>query len=157
MQEFPHHYIVSAAGHLNGDVVLQSGRLPALLTASPAEFGGPGDLWSPEALLVGAVADCFILTFRAIAAASKLPWKSLDCEVTGTLDRVNRVIQFTAFSVRATLRTPEGVDVEQARQALVRSEQRCLITASLKAPVHLETVIDVAHGEAAREPAARGR
>ena len=149
MQDFPHHYTVSAAGHHNGDIVLQSGRLPALLTASPAEFGGPGDLWSPEALLVGAVADCFVLTFRAIAGASKLPWKSLECEVTGTLDRVNRIIQFTALTVRATLRVPEGVDADQARQLLVRAEQRCLITASLKAEVHLEPVVDVVRDHAA--------
>ena len=157
MQEFPHHYTVSAAGHLNGDVLLQSGRLPVLLTATPAEFGGHGDLWSPEALLVGAVADCFILTFRAIAAAARTPWKSLECEAIGKLDRVNRVIAFTEFRLRATLRVPDGVDVEQARQLLERSEQRCLITASLKAPVHLDTAVEVVHGESTREAATRAR
>ena len=47
-----------------------------------------------------------MLGFRAIAQASKLEWVSLRCEVEGTLDRVERVTQFTAFSVRASLQVP---------------------------------------------------
>ena len=45
-----------------------------------AEFGGPGDLWSPETMLAGAVAGCFILTFRAAARASSasIPWRKLN-------------------------------------------------------------------------------
>ena len=61
MQEFPHRYSVTAAGAVDGDVELTAERVPGLRSASPAEFGGPGDRWSPETLLVGAVADCFIL------------------------------------------------------------------------------------------------
>src|SRR6185437_15854167 len=59
MQPFPHRYEVSARASAEGDVTLESYQLPALKSASPAEFGGPGDRWSPETLLVGAVADCF--------------------------------------------------------------------------------------------------
>jgi organic hydroperoxide reductase OsmC/OhrA len=32
------------------------------------QLGGPGGQWSPETLLVAAAAECFILTFRAVAA-----------------------------------------------------------------------------------------
>src|SRR5688572_13319652 len=103
MQALPHRYRVNGAGRLTGDVELTAERLTALRSASPAEFDGPGDRWSPETLLVGAVADCFILTFRAIAKASRLPWISLDCDVAGTLDRVDRVTQFTHFDLKARL------------------------------------------------------
>ena len=65
MQDLPHHYFASAEGTAEGDILLGAPGAPALRSASPAEFGGPGDRWSPETLLVGAVADCFILTFRA--------------------------------------------------------------------------------------------
>ena len=91
MQALPHRYRVKGAGRITGDVELTAERLTMLQSASPAEFDGPGDRWSPETLLVGAVADCFILTFRAIAKASRLSWISLDCDVTGTLDREDRV------------------------------------------------------------------
>jgi organic hydroperoxide reductase OsmC/OhrA len=103
MQGLPHHYRVAAAGAVGGDVELTTERTPGLRSASPAEFGGPGDRWSLETLLVAAVADCFLLTFRAVARASKLSWASLRCDVTGTLDRIDRVTQFTHLDLRAHL------------------------------------------------------
>jgi len=144
MDPFPHRYSVSVAGRAEGDVDLEGPRLPTLRSAPPAEFGGPGDRWSPETLLVAAVADCFVLTFRAIASASRLPWVSLTCEGEGTVERPERVTQFTGFVLRARLRVPEGVDQEQAHRALERAERTCLVTNSLKAGVRLEAVIEVA-------------
>lgn len=143
MQDFPHHYTVAASAGPEDDVALQGGRLPALPSAPPAEFGGPGDRWSPETLLVAAVADCFILTFRAIARASKFSWTSIRCDVVGTLDRVEKVTQFTGFQVRAVLRVPAGTNVEQATRMLTRAEQSCLVTNSLKAVPHLEAEVEV--------------
>jgi peroxiredoxin-like protein len=143
MQEFPHRFSVAAVANAEGDVALQSDRLPSLASAPPAEFGGPGDQWSPETLLIAALADCFVLTFRAIAHASKLSWLSLRCDVEGTLDRVDRVTQFTGFQVRASLRVPPGTNEEQARRLLARAEQSCLITNSLKGASHLEADIEV--------------
>jgi peroxiredoxin-like protein len=143
MQDFPHHYTVAAHTQADGEITLESQRLPALASAAPAEFGGPGDRWSPETLLVAAVADCFVLTFRAIARASKLEWVSLRCEVEGTLDRVDRVMQFTGFRVRAALRVPPGSDEARARSLLEKSEKSCLITNSLKGESQLEASVEV--------------
>jgi organic hydroperoxide reductase OsmC/OhrA len=143
MQEYPHHYAAGANAAEDGEITLSSTRLPHLASAAPAEFGGPGDRWSPETLLVAAVADCFVLTFRAIARLSKLKWISLTCDVVGTLDRVDRVPQFTAFDVRARLIVPAGANVEQAERLMVKAEQGCLITSSLKGPSHLEATVEV--------------
>jgi organic hydroperoxide reductase OsmC/OhrA len=142
MHPFPHRYQAAATAGPARDVALESPGLPGLPSAAPAEFGGPGDRWSPETLLVAAVADCFILTFRAIAGFSKLPWTSLTCEVTGTVDRVDRVTQFTAFEVRARLTVPAGTDQEQAQRLLAKAEQGCLVTQSLKAAPHLEASVE---------------
>jgi organic hydroperoxide reductase OsmC/OhrA len=142
MQEFPHRYCAVATGISQGEVAVEAERLPKLTTAPPAEFGGPGDVWSPETLLVAAVADCFVLSFRAIARGSKFSWLSLSCNVEGTLDRVDRVTQFTEFLVRASLRVPTGADEEKAQRLLARAEQSCLITNSLKAPSHLDVAIE---------------
>ena len=144
MREFPHYYTVTAAGAVQGDVELIADGLPSLPSASPAEFDGPGDRWSPETLLVGAVSDCIILTFRAVASASRLPWTSLECDVTGTLDRIDRVTQFTSFEIRAHLEIPAGTDPEHARRALEKAEHNCLISNSLKGVIHLVPEIDVA-------------
>ena len=144
MQAFPHRYDVAAAAGIDGDVELSANHLPTLRSASPAEFDGPGNRWSPESFLVAAVGDCFILTFRAVARASKLPWTALYCDVTGTLDRVDRVTKFTGFEIQAHLDVPPGIDVALARRVLEKAEQNCLITNSLTGTIRLIPEIKVA-------------
>ncbi len=144
MQAFPHHYSVTASGMPQGGVTLAGDLLTTLRSASPAEFDGPGDQWSPETFLIGAVADCFILTFRAVATASNLSWSSLRCVAVGTLDRVNHVTQFTDVTLHAHLNVPPGTDTDRARRALEKAEHACLISNSLKATTHLETEVELA-------------
>lgn len=143
MHPFPHRYPVTASAAAQGEVALASPHLPDMPSAPTTEFGGPGDRWSPETLLVAAVADCFILTFRAIAGMSKLPWNALTCEATGTVDRVDRVTQFTAIEMRARLRLPAGGNQEQALRLLAKAEETCLVTNSLKFKPHLDAQVEV--------------
>jgi len=144
MHPFPHHYHVEAAGGATGTVALSAAGAPALVTAAPAEFDGPGDQWSPETLFVAAAADCFILTFRAIAAASKLPWLHLSCSGDGTLDRVDGVTRFTALALQARLTVPAGTDVEKARRLLDKAEKTCLVTNSLAVRPTLTAAVEQA-------------
>ena len=141
MQDLPHHYLVNAEAEAEGNIALKSDNMPQLISAPPAEFGGPGDQWSPEHLLVASVADCFILTFRAIARASKLEWDSLEASADGVLDRVERVTQFTSVTVKATLTVPAGTNEEKAHRLLQKAEDACLITNSMTAETHLEAAI----------------
>ena len=141
MQDLPHRYEVTAASDPDENIIIRGENLPQLVSAPPAEFGGPGDQWSPEHLLVASVADCFILTFRAIARASKMEWTDLECTAEGVLDRVERVTKFTGFTVSATLRVPAGTDSDKARRLLEKAEGACLITNSLSAETHLEAEI----------------
>jgi organic hydroperoxide reductase OsmC/OhrA len=143
MQDLPHHYRVGATAKSVGHVVLSSDGVPDLPSAPPAEFGGPGDQWSPESLLVAAVADCFVLSFRAIARASRFEWNALDCQVEGTLDRIDRATQFTELKVIAVLDVPAGSDQNKAERLLEKAENVCLITNSLKAESHLESTVRI--------------
>ena len=141
MEALPHHYRVTAIADPDENVVLKSDDMPQLISAPPAEFGGPGNHWSPEHLLVASVADCFILTFRAIAHASKLAWDDIDVRAEGVLDRVDKVTRFTAFTVRATLTIPADVDAAKAERLLEKAEAACLITNSMNTETTLETAI----------------
>lgn len=141
MKDLPHHYNVVSSARPDGDVSLASGSTAPILSAPPAEFGGPGDKWSPETLLVAAVADCLILTFRAIARASKLTWIELKCEAEGTLERVEGTTKFTGFVVRATLSIPQDTDETRAHRLLQKAEEACLITNSLSGTTHLEASV----------------
>ena len=141
MHPFPHRYLVSARAADTGRVTLETAGVAPLESSPPVEFDGPGDAWSPEALLVAAVADCLVLTFRAVARASKLPWSALDIQVTGTLERVERNSSFTRFDILATLSAPSGVTEVQARAALQKAEHGCLISNSLKGEKYLQVVL----------------
>ena len=144
MQNLPHRYQVSANAETEGTFVLKPANLPQLISAPPAQFGGPGNQWSPEHLLVASVADCFILTFRAVAQASKLVWNNLEASAEGVLERVDRVTRFTTITVSATLTVPAGTNIDKARQLLEKAEAACLITNSLSGETHLEIEIIVA-------------
>jgi len=152
MQPLPHVYSVNGAGSAIGNVALSSNGAPRLFTAAPAEFGGPGDQWSPESLLTGAVASCFILSFRAVARAQRIAWLRLECAVSGTLDRVGGALRFTNFVTRVVLTVPEGADVSACERALRKAEQGCLVANSLDAVRELEFEIVKA---AMVEPAAK--
>ena len=143
MHPYPHHYIVHARSETTGDVEVSAEGLPTLRTAPPAEFDGPGDRWSPETLLCAAVADCFILSFRAVARASKLDWDSLEARVEGKLDKVDGVSRFTQIVVHANLRVPAGVDQDRATKVLEKAEHVCLITNSLVAESRLDPTVIV--------------
>jgi peroxiredoxin-like protein len=143
MQDLPHHYQVNASAESKGNIVLKVEDLPQLISAAPAEFGGPGDQWSPEHLLVASVADCFILTFRAIANASKFSWENLEASAEGVLERIDKVTRFTSFTISVTLVVPQGTDIDKARRLLDKAETGCLITNSMSAESHLEADIIV--------------
>jgi len=143
MHPYPHLYTVQASAGPAGDVPVSAAGLPTLTTAPPAEFDGPGDRWSPETLLVAAVADCFLLSFRGVARANKFDWHALECSVEGRLDRVEGKTQFTHYVVRATLRVPAGADESKARELLERAEHVCLISNSLVGQRSLEPTVVV--------------
>jgi organic hydroperoxide reductase OsmC/OhrA len=141
MQDYPHRYVVRADSPQQGVIDVSSPGLETLPTLAPAEFDGPGDLWSPETLLVASVANCFMLTFRAVARGSRFEWNSVSCSVEGILDRVDRVTRFTDYHIRVTLRVPEGSDEHKARRLVEKSESVCLVTNSLTGEKHLNAEI----------------
>jgi organic hydroperoxide reductase OsmC/OhrA len=132
MKPYPHRYTASASARAADNVMVRAANLPALETAPPPEFDGPEDCWSPETLLCAAVADCFILTFRAVARAAHFYWHSLECHVQGVLEPLRDTTQFTRFATSARLTIPPGADSAKARLLLSRTERSCLISNSLR-------------------------
>lgn len=149
MHPYPHVYSASAAGQSTGPVTAGSPQLPSMVTAAPPEFDGPGGVWSPETLLCASLADCFILTFRAVSRAARFEWSRLECRVEGVLERVGRTSQFTRYTTFAKLTVAEGADAAKARELLERAEQGCLIANSLRGARALETEISVERASAA--------
>jgi organic hydroperoxide reductase OsmC/OhrA len=143
MHPFPHTYNAAAAADVSGPVTVTSTQLPHLETAAPPEFDGPGGVWSPETLLCASLADCFVLTFRAVSRLAQLQWLRVNCRVEGVLERVARTSQFTRFQTFAELVVPSGTDVEAAHKLLEQAEHGCLIANSLRSARSLEARVVV--------------
>lgn len=141
MKPLPHIYEVRLAGGPTGYANLSAAGVPELRTAPPAEFDGPGDAWSPEQMLIGAVASCFLFTLRAVAAASKFEFTSMELSGEGKLDRRDGTTNFTEIILRPLLTLPEGADRMAAQRVLEKSARVCFVSASLSTPVRLEAEI----------------
>lgn len=141
MKPLPHDYDVTLSGAPAGYATLSRAGLPDLTTAPPAEYGGPGDAWSPEHLLLAAVSSCFLFTFRAVAKASHVDFVDVEAHAAGTVDRVGGVTRFSDISVHPTVTLPKGADVAAAQRAIEKAVTRCLVSSSLDTPVRVEPTI----------------
>jgi peroxiredoxin-like protein len=141
MKPLPHHYAVQLTAGPAGAATLTVDGMPILESAPPVEFGGPGDAWSPEHLLLAAVESCFAFTLQAVARASRLDFASLALFAEGTVERQEGVVRFTEIVLRPRLTLAPGVDRDRALRVMEKAEKACLVTASLSAPVRLEPQI----------------
>ena len=144
MHPFPHHYRALARGGPAGVVTIEAQGLPDLATQPPPEFDGPEGFWSPETLLLASIVDCYVLSLRAVARASKLEWTSLEVDVTGVLEKVDGVARFTRFTLSPRLVLPAGTGEGLALNVLKKAKSVCLVTNSLNAEVELLPVLEVA-------------
>lgn len=138
MQALPHFYKVQANSTPDNEIISSSIGIPSLVVAGPAEFDGPGDQWSPETLMMSAIASCFVLSFKAVANASKFPWKKLQCESVGKLEKVQRMMAFTEITTKVTLVISDPSAQEKALKLLEKSEAICIVTNSLNGACKLE-------------------
>ncbi|WP_166424536.1 OsmC family protein [Paraglaciecola sp. 20A4] len=141
MSDLPHQYKVKAAGKAVGNLTTSAEQLPNIEVAPPKQFNGPGDKWSPEDLLIAAVSNCLILSFRAIARASKLEWISIECESVGELNKVEHKVQFTHVISKVKLLIPANENSEKAEKLLMKAEGSCLVNNSLSCETHIECEI----------------
>ena len=141
MKPFPHEYDVRLTGGPSGYAALSTPGVPDLSMAPPADFDGPGDAWSPEHLLLGAVQACFLFTLRAVARASKVDFVSLELDATGTVNRQDGITRFTEIVLRPRFVVAPGSDRARALHVLEKSERHCLVSASLSTPIRLEPEI----------------
>jgi organic hydroperoxide reductase OsmC/OhrA len=142
MSALPHQYAATATASANSTVTTKVANMPDLEVAPPENFGGPGNIYSPEDLQAAAVASCFILSFKAIATASRLEWEAIEVTANGTLAKVDRTVEFSEFTTAVTLTLPAGSSREKATRLLEKAEQTCFITNSLSAEKHLKIELE---------------
>lgn len=110
--------------------------------SSPPEFGGETGLWTPEHMLLGAVAACFVATFRGVARASKLEFQGIDVSVEGIIEKQEGGLRFTKVHVRPDVTIFQDADRERATLVLEKTERLCLIARSLSASILLHPRVE---------------
>ncbi|TMM45781.1 OsmC family protein [Colwellia ponticola] len=144
MQSLPHQYNVTANGKSDDSLTISIDNLSDLPVAAPLQFGGPGDKYSPEDLFMASISSCFVLSFRAIARASKFNWTSIQCHSQGTLDRVDGTNKFTKVITEVKLVIAESESTEIAERLLHKADKTCLVANSLNCEMILN-IVDVSY------------
>src|SRR5262249_10518850 len=98
-------------------------------------------VWSPEDMLVGAVAACFAVTLAAVAERRQLPVRALDVRGTGHVSKhSDGRFGFVEVELEAEIATEPGVEaaVEEAAPA---AERPCRVRAPLAFRVPVTTCV----------------
>lgn len=110
---------------------------PPLRIATPPEFKhGIAGIWSPEELLVGAVAACYELTLAAIAERRRIRLHTLEVGASGHVERLPDGYGFTVVELDVELTTDPGRELEAEETARLAKEH-CIVGRALEVPVHV--------------------
>ena len=135
---------LQSADPKSGKIESLEDGLPTLEFASPPEFGGPGGVWTPEHLYVGAVSSCLMTTFRAIADMAGVEVVSYTDDATGTLVRgEDRLYRIDTVILRPHVVVPADKDLTKAERLLRKAESVCLIGRSVNTTILLEPTVTI--------------
>jgi len=96
--------------------------------AAPPRFGGEEGRWTPEDLLLGAIASCYTTTFCALAEYSKLNYLDLAVEVQGSLRKADRGYSLGEIAICPRLTIVDGEEQQRALRILQKAAAACLVS-----------------------------
>jgi organic hydroperoxide reductase OsmC/OhrA len=115
----------------------------AIHFAAPLQFGGLEGRWTPEDLLMIALASCFTTTFHAIAVYSKFEYTDLAVEAEGTVIKKDPGYCFSEIVLRPSLTIPDEEQRERAISLLHKAKALCLVSRALATPQEFEARVEV--------------
>jgi len=115
----------------------------AIHFAAPPQFGGLEGRWTPEDLLISAVASCYTTTFHAIAGSAKFEYTDLEVEAEGIVRRMGSSYSFSEIVLRPSLTIPNEDSRERAITLLQKAKELCLVSRALAPTQRFETRIRI--------------
>ncbi len=112
--------------------------------ASPPAFGGMDGRWSPEDLLLGAIASSYTTTFRTLAENAKFEHTDLQVEVEGFLKNAPTGYSFAEISIHANLVIPDESERARALKLLNTAKNMCVVSRALAIQQVFEPLVAVA-------------
>jgi len=115
----------------------------AIHFTSPPAFGGLDGRWTPEDLLLCAIASCYTTTFRALAENSKFEYTDLQVEVESNIIRADTGYGFGEILIRANLTLLQEDHDALALKLLHKAKALCLVSRALSVEQRFEPHIQV--------------
>jgi organic hydroperoxide reductase OsmC/OhrA len=115
----------------------------ALHFTAPPQFGGMEGRWTPEDLLLSAVASCFTTTFQVVARDSKFEYTDLEVVVEGTVDKTETGYYFTRIVIAPRLTIPDEQKQARALDLLKKTKSLCLVARALTTAQEFEPRVGV--------------
>jgi organic hydroperoxide reductase OsmC/OhrA len=108
-----------------------------------AELGGLQGRWTPEQLLLCALAGCFTTTFHDVARSAKFEYTDLEVEIEGSVRRSRGAgCSFREILLRPTLTVQTEEQREPGLNLLRRTKAICMISRAITVPQTLEANVE---------------
>lgn len=108
-----------------------------------AELGGLQGRWTPEQLLLCALAGCFTTTFHDVARSAKFDFTDLEVEIEGSVRRSRTAgCNFNEILIRPRLTVSFEEQRETGLALLRRAKSICMISRAITVPQTLEPTVE---------------
>lgn len=106
-------------------------------------FGGDTSQWNPEELLMGALAQCHMLSFLWVARDEGITVLDYRDEVTGEMHMRGGTGAMIGVTLRPHVVVASRADERRIEGLHARAADMCVIRASVNFPVHCESGVSV--------------
>jgi organic hydroperoxide reductase OsmC/OhrA len=106
------------------------------------ELGGLEGRWTPEQLLLCALAGCFTTTFEDVARVARFEYMDLEVEVEGRVHRNKAACNFSEIILRPRLIVHSEEEFEAGMDLLRRTKSVCMISRAITVPQTLEPRVE---------------
>jgi organic hydroperoxide reductase OsmC/OhrA len=131
-----------------GGIVTSDSSPSAIHFTAPPEFKGLEGMWTPEDLMLSALASCFVTTFHCLATYASFEYQDLQVEAEGKFGKADSGYKFKQVLLRPTLRVPSAKQEESALKLLENTKMLCLVSRAISTPLIFEPRVEV---ESSRE------
>jgi organic hydroperoxide reductase OsmC/OhrA len=117
---------------------------PALRVATPPEFGGPTDAWSPLELFVASIGSCYMSTFLTLAGKRNISVRTFEVDAKGNVDSTPDGLRFKNVDVTISATVDDEIMVKKVLATRETIHRLCPVAGGLDFPVGLEMNVTVA-------------
>ncbi|MBN2644665.1 MAG: OsmC family protein [Desulfuromonadaceae bacterium] len=121
---------------------IRSGGKPPVAVATPPEFGGPENIWTPEDLLASAVASCLMTSTLFFADRAKITLRSYASTAVATMEKTAKGLAITGVKVAVVISLENAEQADAIRKAVEMAEVNCPISTTLNCPVELQLTVE---------------